>query len=376
MSVLKTAIAVLLAAPAFAAEGVPAPAALIAHEWGTFTSVAGADGNPVPWSPLSGPSDLPCFVLHGLERKVELGPSLVRMETPVLYFYTPRPMTLSVQVAFPQGRITEWYPQTGKGTPASDVYSRIEWNPVEVFPGEDPAFPTEKTASHYYAARATDASPIRIGRQDEKMIFYRGIGSFSPPVRPAFASDGRLEIRNTGVEPIPATILFENRNGKIGYRLIPHLDDRSAKVDAPELNGDLEALRGNLAATLVEFGLFPKEAAAMIETWRDSWFEEGMRIFYIVPRATVDALLPLAIDPAPAGIARVFVGRIEILSPAMRQTIENALATGDVAALKRYGRFLDPFLAAIDRNFAPIQSPAAASFLQSRYNAVSPSCAQ
>jgi len=368
MSVLKTAVALLLAAPAFAAEGAPAPAALIAHEWGTFTSVAGDDGNPVPWSPLAGPSDLPCFVLHGLQRKGEVGPSLVRMETPVLYFYTPRPMTLSVKVAFPQGRITEWYPPTAAGTPAQDVYSQIAWNPVELLPGQDPAFPTGKAASHYYAARNTDASPLRIGQQDEKMIFYRGVGSFSPPVRPAFSPDGRIEIRNTGAEPIPAMILFENRSGKIGYRFIPHLDDRPASVDAPELTGDLETLDRSLASTLAEFGLYPKEAAAMIETWRDSWFEEGLRVFYIVPRATVDSLLPLAIQPAPAGIARVFVGRIEILSPAMRHTIETALSTGDVPALKKCGRFLDPFVAMMGRKLAPI--------LRSRLDAVAPSCAQ
>ena len=100
-----------------------------------------------------------------------------------------------------------------------------------------------------------------------------------------------------------------------------------------------------------------------------------MRLFYIVPRATVDSLLPLTIHPAPAGIARAFVGRIEILSPAMRHTIETALETGDVAALKLYGRFLDPFLAMINRHFAPIQNPAVASFLRSRYAAVSPDCA-
>ena len=35
----------------------------------------------------------------------------------------------------------------------------------------------------------------------------------------------------------------------------------------------------------------------MIETWRDSWFEEGLRVFYIVPRARVDFDLPLSISP-------------------------------------------------------------------------------
>ena len=35
---------------------------LVVHEWGTFTSIAGPDGQAVQWRPLTGPSDLPCFV--------------------------------------------------------------------------------------------------------------------------------------------------------------------------------------------------------------------------------------------------------------------------------------------------------------------------
>lgn len=43
----------------------------------------------------------------------------------------------------------------------------------------------------------------------------------------------------------------------------------------------------------------------MIATWRDAWFEEGTRLFYLVPRSAVDAMLPLQISPAPAALARV-----------------------------------------------------------------------
>jgi hypothetical protein len=355
MSTSRFAIALLFAAPLFAAEGVPAPAGLTVHEWGTFTSVAGENGNPVPWYPLTGPSDLPCFVVHGAVRKGELGPTLVRMETPVLYFYSARPVTLSVKVGFPQGRITEWYPGTGDGTREQEVNSFIEWDPVEVTPGKAPVLPTGKSASHYYAARETDATPIRIGRQDEKMIFYRGLGSFAVSVRPAFTRDGMLEIRNTGAEAIPAMILFENRNGKVGYRTVPRME-RRVTVETPELTGDLEKLRRELSRTLSEFGLYPKEAAAMIETWRDSWFEEGMRLFYFVPRATVDSLLPLEVRPAAATTARVFVGRIELLSPAMRETILSAVSTDNLPALRRYGRFLDVFLGMMNRKGAAVQS--------------------
>lgn len=42
-------------------------------------------------------------------------------------------------------------------------------------------------------------------------------------------------------------------------------------------------------------------------------------------------------------MARVFVGRIEMLSPAMTEEIEGAAKSGDRKVLAKYGRFLQPF---------------------------------
>ena len=46
---------------------------------------------------------------------------------------------------------------------------------------------------------------------------------------------------------------------------------------------------------LVARGLYPKEAKAMVESWRGSWFEQGTRLFYIVSNEAVDAILPLQV---------------------------------------------------------------------------------
>jgi len=120
---------------------------------------------------------------------------------------------------------------------------------------------------------------------------------------------------------------------------------------------------------LVGMGLYAKEAHAMVETWRDSWFEEGTRIFYMVPRAQVDAALPLSIDPAPSRIARVFVGRIELLSPWMEANLTRALTAGDIPEVKKYGRFLSPFLQQIQRKSgAPVEAPLAKDFMNSLYS--------
>lgn len=323
---------------------------LVVHEWGTFTSVAGADGQAVPWHPLAGSSDLPCFVglLNPQSIKIEGNflPSLrgrVRMETPVLYFYTPRETTVDVSVKFPRGLITEWYP-TAVVTPNAplnfSVPGGIEWSSVHVRPGARPDFPTEPGLSHYYAARATDAAPVGVNGQLEKFLFYRGLADFAPAVR-AHETEDSVRIENTGTAAIPHVMLFESDGKHFGYRL-SHALAHDVTLARPELTSDLASLRRDLAAMLVDQGLFPKEADAMLETWRDSWFEPGLRVLYVLPRATVDATLPLAITPAPQSIARVFVGRMEILSDAMQSEISRAVDRNDRLTLARYGRFLEP----------------------------------
>jgi hypothetical protein len=329
-------------------------APVVTHEWGTFTSVAREDGTAVEWAPLLGPGDLPCFVTRGNEvRKVALR-ALVRMETPVLYFYSQQPETLSVHVDFPQGLITEWYPnplpRIQGSKPGWDSTNAINWETVQLAPGKDLAYAKTKGESRYYAARNTDATPLRIGDQQEKMIFYRGLGNFAPPLRAQYESDGKLELHNTGTEAIPFAILFENQGGAMGFRVVENVAG-SVKMEAPELTQDITAIRKLLAARLTGLGLYPKEARAMVETWADSWFTEGSRVLYIVPRAMVDSLLPLKIVPAPEDIQRVFVGRLEVLSPRTEETLMHAIRAGDNEKLTAFGRFLEPFVAQMRRKY-------------------------
>src|SRR5271170_1266483 len=111
MPLLRLVAALALLTPLSIGQEASTASDLVAHEWGTFTSVAGIDGAPVQWAPLSGTPDLPCFVDRLSTHNLKYALGLVRMETPVLYFYSPRPLVASVQVAFPKGWITEWYPQ-------------------------------------------------------------------------------------------------------------------------------------------------------------------------------------------------------------------------------------------------------------------------
>ena len=94
---------------------------LTVHEWGTFTAIAGKEGEAVEWTPLSG-TDLPQFVEHISDVNFKLGlRGTIRMETPVMYFYSPHEVTVSARVAFFKGLITEWYPHADHVQPGGVV---------------------------------------------------------------------------------------------------------------------------------------------------------------------------------------------------------------------------------------------------------------
>jgi hypothetical protein len=289
------------------------------------------------------------------------------METPVLYFYTNHEATVAVHVSFSQGLITEWYPHANRVEPVLHqaqmvAYlkdwgvrhvqpdSSISWDSVRLEPGGSAEPPREDRENHDYAARQTSSTPLRIktqaGDQSEKFLFYRGVASFSVPVSATLAPEGRIHAENLSTHEIPALLLFERRGDKLGFR-IGDVPAASWTLDPPELTATMDSLKQAVVNMLIAQGLYQDEAQAMFETWRDSWFEEGSRLLYVVPRQFLDSVLPLSISPAPAQTVRVFVGRLELITPATQRAVEQALANHDRATLAKYNRFLVPIVARI-----------------------------
>jgi hypothetical protein len=377
-----SAATILMAASTVSTEGSD----LTVHEWGTFTSVAGEDGSAIDWDALGCKDDLPGFVndfgYRGFKWRLT---ATVRMETPVLYFYSSRELDAHVKVAFPHGLITEWYPQAeyevyqrnridgsvrrlaanlgGIDTSLRSVSGGIEWKSIKVQPDVSPTLPVESGASRYYAARATDATPITVGDQHEKFLFYRGVGRFPVPLSVRLTGDSKVVVENRGQDTVPVAILFENRGGRLGYRNAGAIAD-AVTLDRPSLDGSFAVLRHDLETALIAQGLFSREAQAMVETWRDSWFEEGARLIYIVPSRAIDAGLPLQVEPVPSQTARVFVGRIELVTPDTQRAVEEGMARGDWAAIDRYQRFLGPILSRISSE-NPLKASQVEGFVQS-----------
>jgi hypothetical protein len=344
---------------------------LTVHEWGTFTAIAGKNGRAVKWQPLPSPgnTDLPGFVEHFSTANFKLGlRGTIRMETPVMYFYSPQEVKVFVTVALDKGIITEWYPHARRVEPGGvlrntnldqlPMNGTITWDSVSVSPPLVTDFPREDQESRYYTARETASSPVSVttpkGDQQEKFLFYRGVSDSPLPLSAELDSGGRLWVKNLGQEEIPAIILFERRGEAVGYRSGGALTDETV-LDPPALTDTVESLCAELEGILVARGLYPDEASAMVRTWSDSWFEEGSRLIYIVPRGFVGHILPVTIAPAPAQFTRVFVGRLEIATPATFLAVRTALAAQDEATLKKYDRFIEPILEVARAD----QSPAA-----------------
>src|SRR5262249_22346941 len=269
------------------ADERPAEPGLIAHEWGTFTAVAGNDGRAAEWTPTTGSTDLPGFVEHFSNVNFKSGlRGTIRMETPVLYFYTPHDLTVSVKVTFAKGVISEWYPHATcvqpdgalRNTNLSELKAdgTIVWNQVALSPGLSGKFPRGRLPNRYYAARETSAAPLRIktamGEQQEKFLFYRGVSAVALPLVARLSANGNLLVKSPNGDPIPTLIFFERRGDRVGYRVVRGPSDEIV-FEPPTLIGDLDSLRAELEGILSSEGLYADEAQAMVETWRGSWFE-------------------------------------------------------------------------------------------------------
>jgi hypothetical protein len=386
------AIALLVFSPALLTD---AAGPLVVHEWGTFTSVQGADGVQVEWKPLI-KTDLPDFVystannggfrnisLRHITRKDDTA-GILRMETPVIYFYSDTERSVDVRVSFPTGRITEWYPQAHAIGPYLDATQRpetqrslIEWNGVRVLAPTTREMQPQQLlrdredihARHYYAARATDANLLRVNSpyarskaEYERDLFYRGLGYRPAPLIVKADDSGRLLSLSVATrEAVPAAFVITIERGLVSYQKLGSLSpnvEHTIELDTEPFDA-LSNARGRLmkevASTLMEQGLFTKEALAMVDTWKDQWFEEqGTRVLYVLPPAWTEETLPLEISPRADTVVRVMVGRAEVITPAVtrelqRQILVFSSGTEDarlkavkIVADLSLGRFLEP----------------------------------
>ncbi|MFL5341194.1 MAG: hypothetical protein ACJ8F7_13690 [Gemmataceae bacterium] len=366
-SLIATAMNCGLLLPCSAAE--PAKAAppsptqkLVVHEWGTFLGVQGSDGATLGGM-VASEEALPPFVEQRSWSTWDRVSMRSKMETPVTYFYTDRPLTVNVRVDMPKGVLTHWFPMVANfGPPAEkapaphppEAYrSFLSWEKIELIPHQPnlaieagkvvPTLWRVKATDPWRFARDTDSAFVKGRARNmkdwsefdfEKFLFYRGLGTFDLPleVRTSQAgSDVQLLMHNRDAKPL--TGMFAISVGKNALRFGPLGElagsmtknvslDKALTIELPLTEGTHPVMK-KVAEALMVAGLYEKEAWAMVYSWEKSYFRtEGLRILFVLPRETTDAYIPIQITPKPQEVVRVMVGRVELLTPAQERQIE------------------------------------------------------
>jgi hypothetical protein len=357
-------------APARFTNGAPP---LVVHEWGTITTVHSRSGTPSGClNRISGSDPLPEFV-HRFEPAGLAVPTAqpqpagtepgsarlpltkspfaacrpdvtMRLETPVIYFHPAAGARsippFDVNVHFRGGVVNEFYPnanaavmadedQPGNGeTLGPNVVGELHWRGLTL--SDSPS--TRGTDAHVWLApRAVhSAGVLTKSGEAERYLFYRGVAHLDAVIRSERTStDVRLLaptttewMRGPSAEIGGAWLVDIRPNGTAAFRNIGPLhlakSARGELANVPLFSADtytagaLGDLRASMKQSLVSAGLFDDEAAAMLETWSESYFRTpGLRVFYLVPREWTDYFLPLDIS-VPNVITRVIVGRIDL----------------------------------------------------------------
>ncbi len=346
----------------------------------------------------------------GMSYNYNLENVTVKMETPVLYFYGNEREKYNVKVKFKGGSISQWYPQRKSGDVfpklvldkvtqefttvdfAKPYNGHIEWN-VETIPRNQAdqalTFKFDQSLTWEYP-RVTDANMLKVGEEYENYLFYRGIGNFEQPVKFSVDASDTLHIENKSKEPITFAFAFENIATEVEPNLHPQHPIAKLLMAAVPVekrkktqnliryktfgNGIVAASTTKVSTSdwkvcdpktwrttifrqirdgLVSQGLTLAESDAMVKTWWKSYFEhDGLRVFWVVPQAELNKVLPIKIIPKPDKFVRVIVGRSDILRPNHEQKLVDKLKHGGLKGISKH-RFFEPYVNRL-RDLVPV----------------------
>ena len=323
-----------------------------AHEWGTFTSVSRSDGRLLDGLYLE-EEKLPSFVYDfsslnlprmksSVIEKRPLAGVNIKMETPVIYFYSEKEQRVKVDIGFEGGLINQWYPQSKNpkrtqelklnGQLVKDIKNwdfknnyrdKLSWDVNILAPDTALSYtsPQNLETATWVNPRFTDANLLQVGKERERFIFYRGIARFEQDLKVSAQSDRQITLSNQGNQAIPYAMVYEftqDKKARIWWQGSVG-SEQTLKISKDSLDVN-QVIHKDFQNALVEAGLYKKEAVSMLETWRHSYFEKpGLRVFWIVPRDFTDKILPIKLQPAPENLERVLVGRTEVLTPEFEQ---------------------------------------------------------
>lgn len=377
----------------------PSAKKFVVHEWGTFTSVMGSNGQrlgglhheeeklpsfivgrdllnenteaflPPDFGDAPAPLRDKCPPSKGLNvcdtpepipgYKVRPEDVTQKMETPVIYFYSDERVQSRVTVDFPQGIISQYFPAPISFSPAIGKVQALRGGrtvfDVEVTK-ERLVLPKVESGNVYAPAREVSSNDIRSGNQNERFIFYRGLGDFTTNLNISSPTGDGILLQNHG-QAISSVILLDVTSSTGAVRSLGSLDEKATlHFNSKDLayfrtkqvlpRAEFETAAQNIIVeALVQSGLTQEESLAMFNTWKTSYLKsKGLRALYVLSRKETDSLLPITVSPKPTELVRTLVGRIEILHASEEQQLLIDFRAGKKPLISADDRFAEPKL--------------------------------
>lgn len=300
---------------------------LIVHEWGVLTTIALPDGQSVKWSPLEVQSPQPSFIE---KYPVTQTTATVRFDLPAVFFRVDKPVEIAVDMQWLAGYFASCYPQAQQSDHA------MRWAKTTVMP--DAAFPLlqEASASHYYQARKTNASFIRVDhfghKQYERFLSLHALGEIDLPIKVAvneeeftISQQGTIQGTLNGEQPIAQAFLIENIQGKLGFAAISLKHDGPTITPRLKHTANIDLVEAKLRTLLNQQGLYPDEATAALGRVRAQWFAPGVRVIYMLPRQTIEKSMQMTITPTPSEHLKLYAVCVELITPELIQQTRQQL---------------------------------------------------
>lgn len=308
-------------------EAAPAPVRaagrLIVHEFGVLTSIALPDGKRVSWSPLELVKPQPDFVE---QFPMTSSDAVTRFELPAIFFRVDKPTDVAMHLRWLDGYFASCYPRGRMDS------HNLSWSQTTIMPDSAFPLPVDASASHYYQARNTSASFVRVDylghKQYERFITLRGIGSANLPLNITISPDA-FTLTQLGSTPVARALLIENIDRKLGFLAVKLSPDHASVVPRLTRDANIDLVTAELRQLLNEQGLYPDEASASVAAQKQNWFGPGVRVIYFLPRPMVDKQFQMSITPAPTEHLRLYAVCVELITPALIDNVKQQLATMD-----------------------------------------------
>lgn len=391
----------------------------VVHEWGTFTSFMGANGQLMEGmhteeetlpgfvyslkkdgniSNLQGlsfndqmdfqfcRSKIPCDLLgrigetRAANNFIPANPLnygvTQKMETPVIYFYGETNQKFEIHIDFPQGIMSQWYPKASQYSPRAEKIttlgpSSLTYNVTL----KDPSFvgnmPKTTFDSIWNPAREVKANTIEVENQNEKFIFYRGVADFNSALKVTSNLQNQLTLTNLLSEKIAAIFILNSDGDKGTINALGAINPHAAlNTSLPQVTSGLAFdqyvihAKNIIQKALVAQGLFADEARGLVNTWEKSYFNTpGPRVLFLLPQSETERILPLKISKQPSSLVRVLIGRIEFMTKQQElDYLETLNKTTIINKEDLFGRFYEPKMRRLlnvlkeDTHFTPVQS--------------------